>query len=308
MDEYEIGSSVGTFGIPEFGTKFVRNMLVETRPTKFSELVRISGLSHGTDVWINNAQDYIKSGDATLDEVISVRDDIMNYLIDNGIEKGTAFKIMEFVRKGKPTKDLEKWKEYEMMLKEKNVKDWYIKSCEKIKYMFPKGHAVAYVMMAMRIAYFKVHYPLAFYAAYLTRKAFDFNSDTMLAGIDRIKEERKILEELPKLDVKQKTELTLLEILIEMQARKIELLGVDIYRSAGKKFLIEDGKLRPPLIAINGLGISVVENIVAERDKGEFISFEDFMRRTKASKTLVEKIKEFKCVTDIPDFNQKELF
>ncbi|MGM0509241.1 MAG: PolC-type DNA polymerase III, partial [Fusobacteriota bacterium] len=277
----EIKSPVGTFGVPEFGTSFVRQMLVDTRPTTFAELARISGLSHGTDVWLNNAQDYIKNGKAELSEVISVRDDIMNYLIGKGVEKGTAFEIMEFVRKGKPSRMPEKWKEYEDIMKEKDVPKWYIESCQKIKYMFPKGHAVAYVMMAMRIAYFKVHYPLEFYAAFLTRKAGDFDSELMMNGFSKIKEKRKELDAERKLDAKGKSEIVLLEILIEMHYRGIEFLGVDVYKSAATEFIIEDGKIRIPLIAINGLGAKVVENMVREREK-PFISFEDLRRRTKA--------------------------
>ena len=308
ITEDDISSPVGTFGVPEFGTKFVRQMLIDTRPTTFAELVRISGLSHGTDVWLNNAQEYIKNGTAKLTEVISVRDDIMNYLIDNKIEKGIAFQIMEFVRKGRPSKDPEKWEEYATLMKKHNVKSWYIESCKKIKYMFPKGHAAAYVMMAMRIAYFKVHYPEAFYAAFLTRKAFDFNSETMLHGIEKIKEKRKELDFERKLDVKQKSELVLLEILIEMHCRGIKLLNVDVYKSEAIKFKIENGKIRMPLITINGLGESVVKNIITEREKGNFISFEDLRRRTKASKTVTETLKEYKAIDEISEFNQQQLF
>lgn len=304
----EIGSEVGTFGVPEFGTKFVRQMLLDTRPTTFAELVRISGLSHGTDVWLNNAQEYIKRGVAKLTNVISVRDDIMNYLIDSGLEKGTAFAIMEFVRKGKPSKDLEKWNEYAKLMKEKNVPDWYIESCKKIKYMFPKGHAVAYVMMAMRIAYFKIHYPVAFYAAYLSRKADDINSDTMLNGINVIKQRRAELEKENRLDVKEKSELALLEILTEMHYRGVELLQIDVYKSGARKFLIEDNKLRIPLITINGLGEAVVKNIIKEREIGKFLSFEDLTRRTKASKNVIEKLKEYKAIEDISDMNQFSLW
>lgn len=308
VTEQEIGSPVGTYGIPEFGTAFVRQMLIETRPTTFAELVRISGLSHGTDVWLNNAQEYIQKGVAKLSEVISVRDDIMNYLIDSGIEKSTAFQIMEFVRKGNPSKQPEKWEEYSKLMKEHKVKEWYIESCKKIKYMFPKGHAVAYVMMAMRIAYFKVHYPLAFYAAFLSRKADEFNAETMVVPVEKLKALQSEYNKLPKLDVKQKGEMTLFEILIEMHYRKIELLGVDIYKSAAKKFLIENGKIRVPLIAIPGLGESVVENIEKERENGEFISLEDLIRRTKASKTVVEKLRECGAVRGLPESTQIALF
>ncbi len=179
----QIGTEIGTYGIPEFGTGFVRQMLIDTRPTTFAELVRISGLSHGTNVWLNNAQEFVRNGQATLSQIITVRDDIMNYLIDQGLDNSDAFKIMEFVRKGKPKKEPENWEKFSTMMKEKNVPDWYIESCRRIEYMFPKGHAVAYVMMAMRIAYFKVHQPLAFYAAFLSRKAEDFDMEVMSRGI-----------------------------------------------------------------------------------------------------------------------------
>lgn len=303
----QIGSEIATFGIPEFGTPFVRQMLLETRPTTFAELVRISGLSHGTDVWLNNAQEFIQKKGATLSEVITVRDDIMNYLIDQGIEKGTAFKIMEFVRKGRPSQDVEGWQKYSDLMKEKGVKDWYIESCRRIKYMFPKGHAVAYVMMAMRIAYFKVHYPLSFYAAYLSRKAEDFNFEVL--GTPKRAEKR--LEELskePKLDVKKRTEQALCEIMIEMKARNVELLPIDLYHSTGRKFLIEGDKIRIPLISLAGLGQSVIDNILEERNKERFVSIEDFKRRTKVSQTIVEKMKEYKILEDMNETNQISLF
>jgi DNA polymerase-3 subunit alpha (Gram-positive type) len=304
----QIGSTVGSYGVPEFGTQFVRQMLVDTSPTTFSELVRISGLSHGTDVWLNNAQEFVRAGKATLSEVISVRDDIMNYLIDSGIEKGTAFKIMEFVRKGMPSRNPEQWEEYSKLMKEHKVADWYIESCRRIKYMFPKGHAVAYVMMAMRIAYFKVHYPLAFYAAYLSRKADDFDSDIMLQPIREIEARRKELSVQGKLDVREKTQLALCEIIVEMYARGIEFEGVDIYKSEGFKFTIDGDKIRVPLIAVNGLGASVVENILRERELGKFISYEDLKRRSKASGTVIEKLKAVKAVEGLSETNQRSLF
>ena len=304
----DIGSIVGSYGVPEFGTPFVRQMLIDTKPTTFAELVRISGLSHGTDVWLNNAQEFVKQGKATLSEIISVRDDIMNYLIDCGLEKGVAFKIMEFVRKGMPSKNAEQWEEYSKLMKEHKVPDWYIESCRRIKYMFPKGHAVAYVTMAMRIAYFKVHYPLAFYAAYLSRKAEDFNSDIMLKSLEEIKKHRDELSKQPKLDVKEKSELTLCEIIGEMHARGFEFLGIDVYKSDGVRFTIEDGKIRIPLIGLNGLGGAVVDNIVKERELGKFISYEDLKRRTKASGTVIDKLKEVNAIEGLSETNQISLF
>ncbi|MGL5049863.1 MAG: PolC-type DNA polymerase III [Fusobacteriaceae bacterium] len=302
-----IGSVVGTYGVPEFGTQFVRQMLIDTMPTTFAELVRISGLSHGTDVWLNNAQEFVRKGEATLSQIISVRDDIMNYLIDQGIDKGTAFKIMEFVRKGQPSKNPEGWEKYSELMKEHKVKDWYIESCRRIKYMFPKGHAVAYVMMAMRIAYFKVHYPLEFYAAYFSRKcdAFDYE---LMHDIDKVKFKMTELNREIKLDVKQKGELALCEIIVEMRARGFEFLPINIYDSEGSKFTIEDGKVRIPLIALNGLGEAVVENILKERELGRFTSFEDLKRRTKTSQTIVDKLKEFKAIEALSETNQITLF
>jgi DNA polymerase-3 subunit alpha (Gram-positive type) len=303
----QINSIVGTYGVPEFGTQFVRQMLVDTKPTTFAELVRISGLSHGTDVWLNNAQEFVRKGEATLSEIITVRDDIMNYLIDSGVEKGKAFKIMEFVRKGRPSKEEEAWADYSKLMKEHNVPDWYIESCRRIKYMFPKGHAVAYVTMAIRIAYFKVHYPLAFYAAYLSRKADDFDSEFMLS-LDGVKEKIAELSKEMKLDVRQKSQLVVSEVILEMHARGFEFLGIDIYKSEGYKFSIEDGKIRIPLIALNGLGGAVVENVMKERELGKFLSYEDLKRRTKASQTVVEKLKLVNAIDGLSDTNQKSLF
>ncbi|MGL5355524.1 MAG: PolC-type DNA polymerase III [Cetobacterium sp.] len=303
----QIGSVIGTYGVPEFGTGFVRQMLVDTMPTTFAELVRISGLSHGTDVWLNNAQEFVREGKATLSQIISVRDDIMNFLIDQGIEKGTAFKIMEFVRKGQPSKNVGQWKEYSDLMKEHGVPEWYIESCRRIKYMFPKGHAVAYVMMAMRIAYFKVHYPLAFYAAYLSRKVEDFDFELM-KDLATVKERIIEINKEPKLDVKKKAQLAVCEIIVEMHARGFEFLNLDIYKSHGNRFIIEDGKIRVPLMALNGLGSSVMDNILRERELGRFISYEDLKRRTKTSQTTVDKLKEFNCIEALSETNQTTLF
>ncbi|ATV63363.1 PolC-type DNA polymerase III [Fusobacterium pseudoperiodonticum] len=303
----EIGTEIGTYGIPEFGTGFVRQMLIDTRPTTFAELVRISGLSHGTNVWLNNAQEFVRNGQATLSQIITVRDDIMNYLIDQGLDNSDAFKIMEFVRKGKPKKEPENWENYSNMMKEKNVPDWYIESCRRIEYMFPKGHAVAYVMMAMRIAYFKVHKPLAFYAAFLSRKADDFDMEVMSKGV-LAKQKLEELSKEPKLDPKKKNEQAICEIVVELEARGIELLPVDIYLSEGKKFKIEDGKIRIPLIGISGLGGAVIENILKEREEAKFISVEDLKRRTKMSQTVADKLKSIGAISSLSETNQISLF
>ena len=303
----QIGTEIGTYGIPEFGTGFVRQMLIDTRPTTFAELVRISGLSHGTNVWLNNAQEFVRNGQATLSQIITVRDDIMNYLIDQGLDNSDAFKIMEFVRKGKPKKEPENWEKYSNMMKEKNVPDWYIESCRRIEYMFPKGHAVAYVMMAMRIAYFKVHQPLAFYAAFLSRKADDFDMEVMSKGV-LAKQKLEELSKEPKLDPKKKNEQAICEIVVELEARGIELLPVDIYLSEGRKFKIEDGKIRIPLIGISGLGGAVIENILKEREEAKFISVEDLKRRTKMSQTVADKLKSIGAISSLSETNQISLF
>ena len=242
--EEQIDSPIGNYGIPEFGTKFARGMLLDTKPTKFEELIRISGLSHGTDVWLNNCQDLINSGTVTLMEAICTRDDIMTYLIKKGLEPGDAFKIMEVVRKGKATKDPEKWASYEEIMRAHNVPEWYMESCKKIKYMFPKAHAVAYVTMALRIAWFKVHMPLAYYAAYFSvRGAEDFDGEVMLYGKQKVKDKMHELEMLGNnMSVKEKGMYTVLELVNEMYERGYEFLPIDLYKSDSKNFKIEDRK------------------------------------------------------------------
>lgn len=303
VSQEELGSTVATFAVPEFGTKFVRQMLVDTMPTTFAELVRISGLSHGTDVWLNNAQEYVRKGVAELKEVISTRDDIMNYLILKGVPPKQSFKIMEKIRKGKGLAE-----EDEAEMKKNSVPQWYIDSCNKIKYMFPKAHAVAYVMMSFRIAYFKVHYPRAFYATYFTTKAEDFDITLILRGKGAIFERMAEIESLGNAaTAKEKNLYTLLEVVKEMQLRGIEIMNVDIYTSDAKKFKIKDGKLLPPLLALPGLGENAALNIVSERDKGEFLSLEDMRYRTKVSKTVVELMVQNGCAKDMPETNQLSL-
>ncbi|GMA49001.1 hypothetical protein GCM10025857_03580 [Alicyclobacillus contaminans] len=248
----DIRSNTGTYAIPEFGTKFVRQMLEDTRPTTFSELVRISGLSHGTDVWLNNAQDLIRQGVATLSEVICARDDIMVYLIYKGLEPGRAFKIMESIRKGKGVKEEDA--EY---MRQFGVPEWYIESGRKIKYMFPKAHAAAYVLMAVRIAWFKIHHPLAFYATYFTVRADDFDVELVVRGKDAIRRKIEEIEQkgnaaLPK----EKSLMTVLEVALEMVVRGYKFLPIDLYKSHATRFLIDEQEqaLRPPFAAIPGVG------------------------------------------------------
>jgi len=300
----EIGTPIGTLGIPEFGTSFVRQMLLDTKPTTFSELVRISGLSHGTDVWLNNAQDLIKSGKIKLSEVISARDDIMNFLIEKGLEPVKAFQIMEHVRKGKGLTG-----ENEEYMKEKNIPDWYIDSCKKIKYMFPKAHASAYVMMAFRIAYFKVHYPEAFYATYFSRNAGDFDANLINKGYKEIINKKKELEEKGnKLSVKEKGILSNLELVLEAMARGIKFTIVDLYSSDTFMFKITDQGLLPPLISLEGLGNSAAASIAATREEGVFASIEDLINRTRISKTVIENMQQQGTLDGLPKSNQLSLF
>lgn len=304
VEPEQIGSEVGTYGIPEFGTKFVRQMLEDTRPTTFSELVRISGLSHGTDVWLNNAQDLVRNGVATLSEVICTRDDIMNYLIHANLEKKHSFKIMEKVRKGKGLTE-----EDEQAMVDNNVPEWYIDSCKKIKYMFPKAHAVAYVMMSFRIAYFKVNYPEAFYATYFTTKAADFDAELILKGEDAVREKIRELESLGNnKSAKEKNLLTVLEVALEMYCRGYKFERVDIYKSDSDKFKIGEKGIIPPLKALEGVGENVSRSIARERENGKFISIEDLTKRAKCSKTVIEALRIHGCLQGMQEKNQIDLF
>lgn len=295
-----ISCNTGTLGLPEFGTHFVRQMLLETQPKSFSELVKISGLSHGTDVWFNNAQELIKNNEATLKTVIPTRDDIMLFLIQKGIEKKTAFKIMETVRKGKGLTQ-----EYTSIMKENNIPDWYIKSCQKIKYLFPKGHAVAYVMMTMRIGYFKVYHPYAFYAATFSVRSEDFNYNSMCRGKSKILDAMKKIEALGKdSTLKDKNVYSLLEIILEMYDRNLKFAALDLYKSDAKKFIVTDDGLLPPLCTIEGLGESVAKNIVDERKNGPFNTIEEFRERTKANKNVIDLLKQNNVLQGIPETNQ----
>ncbi len=300
----EINTEIGTLGVPEFGTKFVRQMLIDTQPTTFGELVRISGLSHGTDVWVNNAQDLVRNGVAKLSGVISTRDDIMLYLIYNGLDKKRSFKIMERVRKGKGLTE-----EDEEYMRENNIPEWYIQSCNTIKYMFPKAHAVAYVMMSFRIAYFKVHYPKAFYATYFTSKAIDFDAELVLKGKDFVKNKIDELESMGNnKTAKEKNLLTVLEVALEMYARGLEFERVDLYKSDSDKFLIGEKGLIPPLKSLQGVGENAARSIAEERVKREFISLEDLTSRCKISKTVIEALELHGCLKGIPESNQLTLF
>ncbi|SKC74126.1 PolC-type DNA polymerase III [Maledivibacter halophilus] len=295
---------VGSLGIPEFGTKFVRQMLIDTQPKSFAELVRISGLSHGTDVWLNNAQELVRQGIAELKTVIATRDDIMNYLILKGLPPKDAFTIMEKVRKGKGLTP-----EQEKLMKDNKVPNWYIKSCKRIKYMFPKAHAVAYVMMSFRIAYFKVHYPLAFYSTYFSTKVDDFDAELICKGKDTVLEKMKELGNMGNvLTQKEKDLLTVLEVAYEMYCRGFKFLKVDLYESHPNKFLIKEGGILPPLRALQGVGENAAERIAEEGKSGEFLSIEDIRSRTKISKTVIETLENHGCLKNLPESNQLSLF
>ncbi|KLO21336.1 DNA polymerase III [Marinitoga sp. 1197] len=298
----ELRTTVGTLGIPEFGTQFVRGMLEETKPKTFAALVRISGLSHGTDVWLNNARDLIVAKQATVDEVIACRDDIMNYLIQKGLEKKHSFFIMEKVRKGKGLAP-----EDEEEMKKNNVPEWFINSCKKIKYLFPKAHAAAYVSMAFRIAYFKVHYPLAFYATYFSVKGDEFNTEIILKGKNAIRS--KIFDlKSRSLDVKEKNELTVLELAYEMILRGFGFLAPDIYKSDAKNFIIEEKKLRIPFIKVPNLGEKAAVSIVKARKEKSFLSVEDLLKRTGINKTTIETFRKLGMLKGLPERNQVNLF
>ncbi|MDQ0427769.1 DNA polymerase-3 subunit alpha (Gram-positive type) [Planomicrobium stackebrandtii] len=300
----QIGCKTGTLGIPEFGTRFVRQMLEETKPNTFSELVQISGLSHGTDVWLSNAQELIQNGTCQLSDVIGCRDDIMVYLIYQGLESSLAFKIMESVRKGKGLTP-----EFEEAMKKEGVPNWYIESCKKIKYMFPKAHAAAYVLMAVRIAYFKVHFPVLYYAAYFTVRAEDFDVQAMAKGSHAI---RAKIDEINakglEASTKEKNLLTVMELTLEMVERGFTFQKVDLYKSSADQFIIDGNSLIPPFNAIPGLGTNAAKSIVAAREHGEFLSKEDLQQRGRVSKTIIEYMDDLGCLEGMPEANQLSLF
>ncbi|EUJ36141.1 DNA polymerase III PolC [Brochothrix thermosphacta DSM 20171 = FSL F6-1036] len=300
----DINSKTGTLGVPEFGTRFVRQMLEQTNPSTFSELLQISGLSHGTDVWLGNAEELIKSGQSVLSEVIGCRDDIMVGLIYMGVEESLAFKIMESVRKGKGIPE-----DWEAAMRAENVPDWYIDSCKKIKYMFPKAHAAAYVLNAVRIAYFKVHHPLFYYATYFTVRADDFDLISMVNGKHAIVASMKnITDKGMEASTKEKNLLTVLELANEMVARGYKFQKVDLYKSKAAEFIIEGDSLIPPFDSIPGLGTNVAKQLEAARADGIFLSKEDVKQRSKVSQSIIDYMTDMGCLEGLPDENQLSLF
>ena len=308
----QIGTSTGMLGIPEFGTNFVRGMVDETHPTTFAELLQLSGLSHGTDVWLGNAQDLIKTGIADLSTVIGCRDDIMVYLMHAGLDPKMAFTIMERVRKGLWLKISEEERNgYIEAMKANNVPEWYIESCGKIKYMFPKAHAAAYVMMALRVAYFKVHHPIYYYCAYFSIRAKAFDIKTMGAGLDAIKRKMQEIAEKRKNNEASNVEIdlyTTLEIVNEMWERGFKFGKLDLYRSDATEFIIDGDTLIPPFVAMDGLGENVAKQLVRARQEGEFLSKTELRKRGGLSSTLVEKMDEMGILGNMPEDNQLSLF
>ena len=298
------GCPLGSLGIPEFGTDFVIQMLVDTKPQSFSDLVRISGLSHGTDVWLGNAQTLIEEGKATISTAICTRDDIMTYLIGKGLDSEQSFTIMESVRKGKGLKP--EWEE-EMLAHD--VPDWYIWSCKKIKYMFPKAHAAAYVMMAFRIAWYKIFYPLAYYAAYFSIRASAFSYELMCQGQEKLlhymDEYRKKGDALSK---KEQDSMKDMKIVQEMYARGYDFLPLDLYQADARRFKIIDGKLMPALSTIEGLGEKAADAVMDAAKEGKFLSKDDFRDRTKVSKTVIDLMDDLGILGDLPESNQLSLF
>ena len=307
----QIMNETGTLGVPEFGTNFTIGMLVDTKPKTFAELLKISGLSHGTDVWLGNAQDLIKNKVVPFSEVIGCRDDIMVYLMYHGVEPLKAFKIMEFVRKGKASKDPDGWAEHVKVLQEAGIEDWYIKSCQKIKYMFPKAHAAAYVMSAFRIAYFKVHYPAEYYASYFSTRFDDFDLEVMIKGYDAIK--AKMTEILAKgfdASNKETAVLETLKLALEATARGFKFGNIDIEKSQAKNYVIADDgiTLISPFRTLDGLGDSVANQIIKEREEKPFYSIEDFANRGKVNASTMEKLRSLGIFGNLPESSQLSLF
>ena len=298
------GCKLGCLGVPEFGTEFVIQMVIDAKPKCFTDLVRISGLSHGTDVWLGNAQTLIEEGKATISTAICCRDDIMIYLMQKGVDPSLSFTIMESVRKGKGLKD-----DWIAAMTEKGVPDWYIGSCKKIKYMFPKAHAAAYVMMAWRIAYCKINYPLAYYAAYFSIRASAFSYEIMCQGQQHL--ENVMADYKRRSDTLSKKEQDTnkdMKIVQEMYARGFEFVPIDLFSAQSRLFQIVDGKLMPSLSSIDGLGEKAADAIVEAAKDGPFLSKDDFRQRTKASKTIIDLMSTLGILGNLPESNQISLF
>ncbi|WP_330369662.1 helix-hairpin-helix domain-containing protein [Butyrivibrio sp. FCS014] len=298
------GTKLGCLGLPEFGTDFAMQMVIDAKPSSLSHLIRISGLSHGTDVWLGNAQTLIQEGTATIDTCICCRDDIMIYLIQKGMDKSLSFKTMESVRKGKGLTP-----EMEEAMVAAGVPDWYIWSCKKIKYMFPKAHAAAYVMMAWRIAYFKVYVPQAFYAAWFSIRAKAFNYEHMCQGEAHL---RRIMKDYnsrkDELTNAQQAEYGDMRLVEEMYERGIDFMPIDIFKAKSREFQVIGDKIMPSLTSIDGMGEKAADQIVEAAKDGPFLSKDDFRQRTKCPQTVIDKMSDMGLLGDIPDSNQISIF
>lgn len=306
----ELGCPTGTWGVPEFGTNFAIKMLTEIMPTKFADLIKIAGLAHGTDVWAGNARDLLLSGTCTFDQVIGCRDDIMIYLIKCGIDKGKAFKISEFIRKGKTAKEPDTWKEHKEVLKSANVPDWYINSCEKIKYMFPKAHASAYVTNGFRVAWFKVHHPINYYRVFLSIRKSDFDIEAMLGGINTLNAKIKEIDEKGfDASVKEEAVKSTLEVAKEMVLRGFKFENISLTKSDATMFVLNENKdgLYPPFTVLDGMGDTAAKKLVEERNIKPFVSIEDVQYRGKVSQTLIDKMRGLGVFAELPESSQLSL-